>query len=144
MNGDTLAWLAGLLEGEGYFGMIKNHVGGKVYRYPRIGVSMTDKDVIDRVGALWGVKTFILQPAISGRKTQYRVTVSGGSAATWMRDLLPWMGARRSRRITEILAEYDAREPVQVRRARACSKAVAGRPRYEDGTFAPRAAWPNE
>lgn len=47
------AWLAGLLEGEGYFGTINSWVSGRCYRYPRIGVNMTDRDVIDRVATLW-------------------------------------------------------------------------------------------
>jgi hypothetical protein len=130
-----VAWLAGLLEGEGYFGMINSRVGGKVYRYPRIGVNMTDRDVVDRVGAMWGIKTFAWQPPPPSKKTQYRVMISGWAAADWMRLLHPWLGIRRQFRITEILAEYDAQEPTQKRRSRSCSEAAAKRSRRADGTF---------
>ena len=44
---DDLMWLAGLLEGEGSFLMARNIVAGKVYRYPKITVNMTDRDVIE-------------------------------------------------------------------------------------------------
>jgi hypothetical protein len=46
-----VAWLAGLLEGEGYFGLIPNKVKGKTYRYARVGVTMTDEDVIRRAAS---------------------------------------------------------------------------------------------
>jgi hypothetical protein len=49
LHASRIDWLAGLLEGEGYFGTIPSHVGGQTYRYPRVGISMTDRDVIARV-----------------------------------------------------------------------------------------------
>jgi len=130
-----VAWLAGLLEGEGYFGIINSRVGGKTYRYPRIGVNMTDLDVIDRVGTMWGIKTFSWQPPPPSKKRQHRVMISGWAAADWMRRLYPWLGDRRRQRIDRILAEYDAQEPTQKRRSRACSEAAAKRSRRLDGTF---------
>jgi len=126
--------------------MTKNHVGGKTYRYPRVGVSMTDKDVIDRVGALWGIKTYALPRysnegrEIPSYKAAYRVMIHGWAAAEWMRLMFPLMGTRRQARITEVLAEWDAREPTQARRSRSCSAAAAKRQRHLDGTFKVSAA----
>ena len=45
-----VGWLAGLLEGEGYFGLVPNKSGGKTYHYARLGVTMTDSDGVERGG----------------------------------------------------------------------------------------------
>lgn len=96
---NDLAWLAGLLEGEGYFGTIRNHVGGKVYPYPRVGVTMTDRDVIARVAALWSVKVNVVRPYGVSKKTSYRVQIIGRRAAEMMLLLYAMMGTRRRAQI---------------------------------------------
>ncbi len=49
-----LLWLAGILEGEGYFHLYNNHASnGKTYQYARICLGMTDKDVIEKVCSMW-------------------------------------------------------------------------------------------
>lgn len=120
INDVELAWLAGILEGEGSFMMGRNIVGGKVYFYPRVVVTMTDRDVIDRVASLFETNTYCL-PEKSDRKDQYRAQVNGSRAATLMEMLLLHMGERRSSKIKEILLEYGEIEPTNVRRSRSCS-----------------------
>jgi hypothetical protein len=131
------AWLAGLLEGEGYFGMIRNRVGGKTYRYPRIGVSMTDRDVIARVATMFGLGTYeIKAPGNShGRLDSYRAWSTGEAGAEWMRSLRSLMGERRRDQIDTVLTEWDAREPAQIRRSRSCREAALKRAHRADGTF---------
>ncbi|MFD4428405.1 hypothetical protein, partial [Nocardia sp. NPDC058497] len=126
-----IAWLAGLLEGEGSFAMIRSRVGGKVYRYPHIIVNMTDRDVIARVAGLFGGSVYDVPRYIEGRKLAYRAQITGSGAAQWMKDLYPWLGKRRRSRIDEVLAEYRAQEPTQVRRQRACSEDAATRLRID-------------
>jgi hypothetical protein len=101
----AIAWLAGLLEGEGYFGTITNWVGGKAYRYPRVGVSMTDRDVVARVAALWSVSVNVVRPAGASKKTIYRALISGKRAVQWMEQLHPCMGSRRRMQIDQALKE---------------------------------------
>jgi hypothetical protein len=99
-----VAWLAGLLEGEGYFGVIRSHVGGKVYVYPRIGVTMTDRDVVQRAVTIMGAgKVHPVKPYGASRKPQYRLHISGRRAAEWMGCLRPWMGERRREQIDAAL-----------------------------------------
>lgn len=117
-----LAWLAGLLEGEGSFMMGRNTVGGKVYFYPKIVVTMTDKDIIDRVSDLFGVTTYKLPDASYMKKQQWRSQVSGYKAAVLMEALIPFMGFRRTEKIKEILELYGDIEPTEVRRAKSCSE----------------------
>jgi len=135
-----LAWLAGLLEGEGSFLTISNHVGGKVYRYPKIVISMTDRDVIGHAARLLnGNDVYPLPPDKRGRSKlpAFRAGVSGKEAAGLMRAMRPWMGERRGAAIDAILAEYDAQEPTQARRRRSNSEAAKRRTRRADGTFEP-------
>lgn len=117
--------------------MISSHVGGKTYRYPRVGVTMTDRDVVARVAELFGLSCYSIPPNghPTSRKMQYRAIITGWAAAEWMRLLYPMLGARRQDQIGRVLAEYDAQEPTQKRRRRSCSEAAARRSRRPDGTF---------
>lgn len=136
-----IAWLAGLLEGEGSFGMITSHVAGKAYRYPKIVVNMTDRDVIARVAANFGNSVYVM-PRPKNRPThkqQWRAQVSGSAAAEWMRRLYPWLGSRRRARIDEVLTEYAQLVPTAVRRSEACAAAASERRRV-GGRFAAEAA----
>lgn len=135
---NDLNWLAGLLEGEGSFMMGRNWVNGKLYLYPRIVVSMTDADVIERVARLFGTSVYVVPPSKSADrkhyKQQWRAQVNGARAAHLMEQLLPIMGGRRASKIKEILADYGEIEPTEVRRRRSCQNAAALRKR-ENGKF---------
>jgi hypothetical protein len=101
MTETELAWLAGLLEGEGTFTI--NYVKGKSDQ-PCIEVKMVDLDVIERACALMGrVSVYARKPDQTGHQIQYRVRLRGKRAAHLMRQLLPHMGKRRQARIREIL-----------------------------------------
>lgn len=132
-----LYWLAGLLEGEGYFGMIPNNVGGKTYRYPRIGVTMTDEDVVSRVAELWQIRLQVIDPRKDGRSKllQYRAHISGSRAVLWMEKLKPLMGNRRQRQIEETLAIHNSKEPAVLRQQRASIELAKTRFRSSTGQF---------
>lgn len=93
----TAGWLVGILEGEGSFDLAKG-------RYPRIRLGMTDADVVRKAAGLMGstVYTEFRYP----HKPMFRTEVWGARAADLMENLLPWMGARRSARVAEVLGEY--------------------------------------
>jgi len=79
---DSYSWLAGLLEGEGSFMKGSPTAPGK----PRVAVTMTDRDVIQRVADVLGVKSFYeQQPKSATWKPSYRVQVSGQRAVDLMR-----------------------------------------------------------
>ena len=123
-----LSWLAGLLEGEGSFMMSRNHVAGRVYHYPKVVVTMTDEDVVQRAASLFETKVNVVSGTKKeNRLQQYRAQISGSRAAQLMKDLLPHMGGRRSAKIQEILAAYGEIEPTSVRRARSCSESAKKR-----------------
>jgi hypothetical protein len=94
-------WLAGLLEGEGWFGV--SH-----YTSPCIVVSMTDHDVIERAAGLLGNKV-VQQPKRLGKQA-WSVSLYGHRAVEWMRVLRPHMGQRRGLRIDALIEGWDAVE----------------------------------
>lgn len=124
-----VAWLAGLLEGEGYFGTINSRVAGRVYRYPRVGVTMSDQDVVQRVADLFGTRVTKVKPGPQSNLPTYRFTLVGSRAAEVMGRLRSWLGQRRRRQIDAALAEYAQREPANERRRRWSAEAAAARPR---------------
>jgi hypothetical protein len=110
-----LCWLAGLLEGEGCFQNRSDR-----YFSPLIQLIMTDKDVVVRAAKAMGAHK-VVQPTTktSAGTVLYRVNVYGTVAADLMRSLLPHMGERRSRKITEILeaAVSRPRSPYPIRKS---------------------------
>lgn len=109
-----LAWMAGLLEGEGHFGKWSKTTKNGLYTYPvyRIGCNLTDLDVLQRLHQLAGVGR------LSGQQTPQKPQHS--PFWRWMVNkkadvyalcvaLLPYMGERRSARLREIIASYESR-----------------------------------
>lgn len=115
---------------------MRSVVSGKVYRYPKISINMTDRDIIDRVAEIFGVKTYDIPNARKNdRKDQFRATLCGAKAASLMNLLYSIMGYRRQAKIDEILNEYRQLESTEIRRQRNCSIAQQARRRNERGQF---------
>lgn len=105
---ENLAYLAGLLEGEGSFFLRGGH-------YPLIQVQMTDEDIIRRVkeivgfGPVSGPYTNRTQKKLNGEsKKQSWLWSSGGQDQSYalLVALYPWMGQRRQQKIREILTKW--------------------------------------
>lgn len=101
MDRDDLMWLAGLLEGEGYF-------GARATGNPRLSIECTDRDVAGRAAMLLDGKLRARMQRNERCAPTYICEVTGEKAALVMQQLLPHMGARRSSRIMEILFAYGA------------------------------------
>lgn len=133
LNEVDVAWLSGLLEGEGYFGLVPNKSKGKTYRYARVGVSMTDRDVVERAAGLMGARVVRLKPATPTRLTPFRVNLQGQRAVALMRLLRPHLGERRRQQIDRILAYEAARPDPNAARREWSSTAARNRARDERG-----------
>ena len=99
MTRDDLIWLAGLAEGEACFDLHKG-------RSPRIRIGMTDRDVVERAATLVG-SSCRLQLRVPPHAPMWHAELQGPRAAALMRDLLPFMGSRRSTRIATALAVFQ-------------------------------------
>jgi len=101
-------WLAGLLEGEGCFGVVRNRPKDKpgVRTYPRITLGMCDNDVVLRAQKLMG-GTLSQRPAKENRKPVLTLSIQRQAlAAGWMMTLYPLMGARRQEKIRTLLEQW--------------------------------------
>jgi hypothetical protein len=121
---EELAWLAGLLEGEGSFFLRKLYRRPKnspawTQLIPHIQVGMTDHDVVKRVADLMGVGVTLRSEPSRRGKAIFATALSGWRADRLMRRLLPMMGKRRSGQIKTALegqslpreSRMRAREP---------------------------------
>jgi len=108
-----IAWVAGLLEGEGCFHLNRG-------RAPTIGIGMTDLDTIERFkfvtkGAQKIHKVEKTNSAIAQlRKPAYSFQIGGSLAIEWMMTMYPLMGLRRKAKIREILHGWKNLRPAQL------------------------------
>jgi hypothetical protein len=93
-----LYWLAGLLEGEGYFG----YEGDSL----RIKLIMTDRDVVERVAQYFDVKVYEREPREPHHKVGYLCSIYGKKSIPWFIALMPLMGLRRYNKISICLNEH--------------------------------------
>ncbi len=101
MKKTELAWLAGLLEGEGHFSM----AGGS----PAVVLLMTDKDVVKRVSALFSSKVYPVKDNRPNTKQAWRTIAYGDKAINIMQLVRPHMGERRGSKIDEVLRSAENR-----------------------------------
>jgi len=114
-------------------------VNGVLYHYPRIALSMSDKDVVSRASMMFGTKLFQFENGrrIDGTpgKRMYRTTIGGQRAIHFMVVLLPFMGLRRSRKIQSLLRLEKKRPDPNTRRRSKCRRHAATRKRNAAGQF---------
>lgn len=102
-DGRAIAWLAGLLEGEGTFTVQRTSANA----YPSVSLEMTAEDVVRRAADIvGGVNVARIGPREETWSATYIFRVSGSRAAEAMSKVLPFMGERRSRRIELALSGY--------------------------------------
>lgn len=105
MTAEEIAYVAGLLEGEGCFTF--NHP--KTQKYPKIRMETTDYDVACRVQSYFDCGTI---RTVKKRKAHWKQSyVFQISAVEQVREALlairPWMSERRAERIDLLLSSYD-------------------------------------
>lgn len=102
MSPVEIAWLAGLLEGEGSF------VTGPPSKpnQPRIAVEMKDRDIIERIALYFGVTYIHNRPAKGKWSECFRITLKGQKAVDLMIKLRPLMGERRKSQIDRAITSH--------------------------------------
>jgi hypothetical protein len=103
---DRVAWLAGLLEGEGSF--LSARLGR--YCYPRVQMTMCDRFVLERAMSLMPSSHLYAvrndRGIARGWSQSWIVTVNGPPAAAVMSAVLRWMGSRRTSAINRSLSAW--------------------------------------
>lgn len=105
-----IAWLAGLVEGEGCISIKRAARRSGNANSIHLHIGMTDWDVLDRAAAILGAR--VLGPYADSatrqdtytRQGTYRVVVTQGLAASWLMTLYPLLGQRRQVAAREALA----------------------------------------
>lgn len=102
----TLAWLAGLLEGEGYFCLGTQNKYDKQKRI-MIAIRMTDRDIIEKVARIFDARIQFKRAQTKTWKEVWCAEIYGRKAIDLMVLLYPYMGTRRKARINEIIAYWN-------------------------------------
>jgi hypothetical protein len=106
-----VAWLAGVLEGEGSF--LSARFDG--HSYPRVQMTMCDRFVLERAMTLMpGSRIYAIRDKRNearGWSDAWMVRASGVYAAPIMKAVLLWMGSRRTRAIQRSLSAW---RPIRV------------------------------
>jgi methionyl-tRNA formyltransferase len=108
-------WLAGLLEGEGYFGMKParepgpHRPNGEPPR-PTIRLEMTDLDVVQRVATRFfndnAVNAIDRRESRPNSSVTYKTGVSGERAIEIMRRIRPFLGSRRGATVDALIEAF--------------------------------------
>lgn len=111
---EQIAWVAGVIEGEGYIGIRRATSRGSDSVVTRIVVRMTDKDIIERLHHLVPGSFFLsVPPQKSHYKPQWQFHVTDRELVAELLTLIvPWLGKRRGSRAMEVLA-WIANNPVR-------------------------------
>lgn len=100
-------YMIGLFEGEGSMGFAQSPHGRKFF-YPRVQLTTTDRDVLERFVAQAGIGR--VGGPYGGdppRKPAYSWSVSGHAAATFIRRVAPYLGHRRRHRANQVISSED-------------------------------------
>lgn len=104
-----IAWIAGLLEGEGSFGIdrrsAKRYENSKAPPSPFIKIAMVDEDVIARISTLLD-KPYYLPSRLTVRGKQvYQLHIGEKKKVLWvLQRIRPYMGIRRGEMIDECIS----------------------------------------
>lgn len=102
MNREDVAWLAGIIEGEGCF----THSGTTI----TVQLKMTDEDVVRRCQQIAGVGVFSVKGRSASTLPHYKQvfqwTSAGAEAMQVITLVRPFLGERRAARADELTEQY--------------------------------------
>ncbi len=94
------AWLAGIIDGEGCLDAPRGNA--------RIRIKMTDHDVVLRAADLLQARTY--WENVPDRKPLLVAQITGAPAVAALRAVLPYLGARRSAKATDLILTHQFKE----------------------------------
>lgn len=126
---ETVAWTAGLFEGEGS-AVVYNGRGEGYTPSPRVTIGMTDEWTIRRLHKLLGIgKVSTYQPREGNRKRVWRWTCASKREVPLLAALLPYLSPRRQSQLQSAIESCEPRPrkrrppmPAETRRQLSFSK----------------------
>ena len=101
MTPELCGYVAGIIDGEGWIGTVKN----RNTRLPCLQVRMTDQDVVQRVADAIGCSVQRTTRGAAHHQPLYQIDVRGAKALDLLDNLYPLLGARRRARIDPLKKE---------------------------------------
>lgn len=99
MDTTSLAYIAGILDGEGHITVTRVHAKGRPFAYfePRVEVSMTHRGVIQWLCDQYGVRLSEVPRRKPHHKDAFLFRVSGVEVGPLLSPLLPYLRVKRAR-----------------------------------------------
>lgn len=95
----TVSWAAGLFEGEGTVGIVKNRVVAAIH--------MTDRDILEKMLENFGGKIYDCKKQQEHHKESWKWVISSSEfAIEFLNEIYPFMGTRRKAKIDEARNAY--------------------------------------
>ncbi|MHA4819453.1 hypothetical protein ACXZ65_34450 [Streptomyces aculeolatus] len=91
----TLAYLAGVIDSDGYITVHRSVRSGKAYYAARIGIAGTRRQPHDLAASLWGGTVSLYQPKNPRHRGQYQWSRSGDGAYGPISDVLPYLRVKK-------------------------------------------------
>lgn len=86
-----LAYLAGIIDADGYITINRSQRGKYVYHGPQIGIAGTRREPHDMAAALWGGNVGCYFPKIEGHLPQFQWSHQGAQALVIINALRPYL-----------------------------------------------------
>ena len=104
---EQLAYTAGLIDGEGYIGIVKRHrpdFGGKRYHQPVVKLVNTDEGMVDWMAQFGGYK-YRRKPTTANRNPTWWWELRGwNQVEPFLRQIRPWLRTKAPH--ADIIAEF--------------------------------------
>lgn len=112
----TLAYLAGMIDGDGFITITRSVRKGKEYFGPQVGIAGTRREPHDLAASLWGGTVSAYVPKNPDHRTQFNWQRMGKDAVPILEGLLPYLlikadHARLALELAEHLAEMKSDNP---------------------------------
>jgi hypothetical protein len=101
MSGDplALAYLAGIIDADGYITINRSVRRQYVYHGPQVGIAGTRREPHDLAASLWGGNVGRYIPKVTGHLPQFQWSRQGGSAVSVIIDVLPFLRVKREQAV---------------------------------------------
>ncbi|MEU5547853.1 hypothetical protein AB0G85_36990 [Streptomyces sioyaensis] len=85
-----LAYLAGIIDSDGYVTVHRSVRNGKAYYAARVGIAGTRRQPHDLAASLWGGKVSLYEPKNPRHRGQYQWSCTGDRAAAIIKQVQPF------------------------------------------------------
>ncbi|MFD3484953.1 hypothetical protein [Streptomyces sp. NPDC058665] len=95
MSDLDLAYLAGVIDSDGYITVHRSVRNGKAYHAARIGIAGTRRQPHDLAASLWGGKVSRYEPKDPRHRVQYQWSRTGDKAAVAITKIQPYLRVKQ-------------------------------------------------